>query len=92
MQEENVVDADFEEINDTAQNEASTDPVKLSKYEIMTTLRNAVEIGQIDRKRAKQIREEMGIFQSDFTRKKVAPEKRKEKRKARKVARKRQRK
>lgn len=93
MQEENIVEADFEEIDDNVQDvEVSDDAPKMSKYDVIRALKGAIESGHIDARRAHQIREEMGIFQSDFTKKKVSDAKRKAKRKAQKSARKKHRK
>jgi len=93
MQEENIVDADFEEINDPVQEaEVSAEEPKLTRREVIAALRGAVDMGQLDPKRAKQLREQMGIFQSNFTKRKERVEGRKAKRKAQRVARKIQRK
>jgi len=93
MQEENIADADFEEIDDNVQNvEVSADAPKMSKHDVIHALKGAIESGHIDASRAHQIREEMGIFNSDFTKKKVSDVKRKNKRKLQKQARKKQRK
>lgn len=96
MQEENITEAEFEEINEDLKavvaEEEPEQQAKLSKQEIVKALAGAVEAGAIGVNRAKQIRQEMGIFQSDFTRTKVSDAKRKAKRKAQKAARKTQRK
>jgi hypothetical protein len=112
MQEPNIADAVFEEINE-AQLEAmeaerkeitaaaedleaiqtpDEPKAKLSKAQIVKALAGAVEGGVLSVNRAKQIRQEMGIFQSDFTRNKVSDAKRKAKRKKQKASRKQQRK
>jgi len=96
MQENNIVDAEFEEIDDNVQaeenEEVSTTAPKMSKSEIIKALSLAVDRGHIGQGQLTKMRTEMGIFQSDFTRKKVSDSKRKSKRKAQKQARKKQRK
>lgn len=47
--------------------------------EILSTLRAAVQGGQITRKQAKSFRKDLGITQAFFTRKQISPAKRKAK-------------
>ena len=75
-----------------AATEEAPEQAKLSKQEIVKALKGAVEDGALTGHRAKQIRQEMGIFQTEFTGKKISDAKRKAKRKAQKAARKKQRK
>lgn len=98
--QEDIVDADFEEVEDNTQDvevlsddaEAPSTGTKMPKMAIVGALKGAVRDGHLTAARAKQIREEMGIFQSDFTKSKKALLNRKSKRKAQKQARKKQRK
>ncbi len=94
MQESNIIEADFEEIveekpdNKTEAKEART----ISKAETVKALKNAINDGTLTNITAKRVRVEMGIFDSEFTKKKISESKRKSKRKAQKIARKMQRK
>ena len=92
MQERDIEDAVFEEINEeqptvnvgteghvdhgSSQGQPS-DAAKLSKSEITRALKDAISGGTITPKNGKRMREEMGIFQSDFT-KKTIPKTKKE--------------
>jgi len=100
----NIEDAEFEEIDadvaadlkiieeaENAKAEKATAP-QMSKQDVVKALSSAVEFGQLTKSSAQRIRQEMGIFQTDFTKKKVSDTKRKAKRKAQKLARKKQRK
>jgi hypothetical protein len=90
---DHAVEAQEEVLNDLATATAEQpDQKKMSKQEIVKALRGAVEDGALSGSRAKQIRQEMGIFQTDFTGKKISDKRRKAKRKAQKSARKKQRK
>ena len=72
---------------------ANTTPlVKPNKEQLMETLKNAVESGAITKAHAANIRREMGIFKTDFTKTKTSKIKRKNVRQAQKQARKKQRK
>lgn len=97
MQE--IIDADFEEIDiipPTPLSETSIVdtrvPSKLSKSQITSALKGAVATGDISSSRAKEIRLEMGIRQSDFTKTHVNKKERKNKRNAQKQSRKNNRK
>lgn len=107
MQEQDIIEADFEEVIEEQPNvnvgtpghvdhgattDKTADAGKLSKTEIMKALKDAISGGMIAPKNGKRMREEMGIFNSDFTKKKITNTKRKSKRKAQKNARKKQRK
>jgi len=106
MHKDEIVDADFEEVEEIEDFEDNTQSVevlnddtdtpttgtRMPKLAVAGALKGAVQAGQLTAGRAKQIREEMGIFQSDFTKSKVSDSKRKTKRKAQKSARKKQRK
>lgn len=80
-----------EKTTDIEESETETTP-RFSKEEKVKALKAAVENGQLNRFTALRIRSEMGIFQSDFTRKRESDAKRKARRKAQKTARKKQRK
>lgn len=108
MKEPDIEDAVFEEIKDeqevvnvgteghvdhgSSSNVTPADAAKLSKSEITRALKDAITGGTITPKNGKRMREEMGIFQSDFTKKKIPKTKRKSKRNEQKKARKKQRK
>lgn len=108
MEENNIVDAEFEEIDadvvadlklieeaEKAKAEVAVEEKpapKMSKQDVVKALSSAVEFGQLTKSSAQRIRQEMGIFQTDFTKKKVSDTTRKAKRKAQKLARKKQRK
>jgi len=97
-----IEDADFEEIDDDQaikQIEAALDEleqdkptVTLTKHETVKALKDAVEMGQLTPAMAKKMRQQLGIFKTDFTKKKISDSKRKATRQAQKLARKKQRK
>lgn len=66
----------------------ATEPeVKLDRSDFMTLIANALKAGTISSAQAKQMRQELGVFQGDFTKKKQSAKQKKEKRKAQKAAR-----
>lgn len=86
VEEKNIVDTEIEEETKTSEDG------KLSKDGIMKALKNAIAGGVLKSTNAKSIRQQMGIFNSSFTKKKISKSKRKAKRKAQKSARRMQRK
>lgn len=87
MNSEDIAVADFEEINE----EQSQPKRPLSKSEKVKAIRLAVEEGHLNSNSANKMRYELGISNSDFTKKHISKSKRKKKRKAAKTARKKQR-
>ena len=61
---------------------------KVGKKDFLQLIANALKIGTITSAQAKEMRQELNVFQSDFTRKKDSVKVRKQKRKAQKKARK----
>jgi hypothetical protein len=104
MQEQNnIEDVDFEEVDEEtnaveeldaaieAADDAEDMPTTFTSRQMLNMLKAAVEAGHLSKKDYKRMRSEMGIFQSDYTRKKTSDAKRKTKRKAQKQARRKQR-
>lgn len=60
---------------------------RLTKTDILKVLSNALKMGSITSRQAASMRAEMGVFGSDFTKKKTSQDKRKAKRKAQQKAR-----
>jgi len=80
--EESKVD-NVEEVTE----EAPTTETKLNKGDILQIISNALKIGSISSRQAAGMRAEMGIFGSDFTKKKTTSKQRKARRKAQQRAR-----
>ncbi len=60
---------------------------KVEKQDIIKILSNALKMGAINSAQAREMRQEIGVFQSDFTSKQIPAKVRKKKRKAAKKAR-----
>jgi len=85
-----IEDGNFEEVTDGKE---ETEPSKkLSKRGIIKALKDAIDLKQLSLGDARRMRHDMGIFKSDFTKKRINKENRKSKRQAQKLARKQQRK
>ncbi len=79
---------DAEKIEAEPQVEKVEPEPELEKSDILKVIANALELGTITQAQARQMRQELGILQGDFTTKRVSDTVRKKKRKAQKKARK----
>lgn len=74
--------------NDAQPVETTEEDTKLNKSDFLKLISNALKAGTIESSQAKSLRQELGIFNSEFTQKKLSSKERKKKRKAQKTARK----